>query len=130
MYSVCVTGQNRIQPCATIHKHKTEIKGKRVLLTECPIWGEGGLPCSKPFSSAKHRNPLAPKETEIHIHAQRWVSISPAPGSLSEAHTCEASISMALPQLSPSPRTRVHCQITAAGHVKGLVLWALASRAA
>ena len=45
-------------------------EGKRCLLTGYQIWGAWKNPCSKPTSSAKHRNSLVPRKTEIQTHAQ------------------------------------------------------------
>ena len=36
------------------------------------IRGSWGLPCSKSFCSAKHRNPLVPRKTELQTHAQKF----------------------------------------------------------
>ena len=108
-----------------------------------------GLLCSKSFSSAKHRTPLVPQKTEIksirrgppapfHSYLPFWnlrllcrqISISSSRLSLSGVCTCEASISIASPQLLPSPGAGMHCQITAAGSAKGSILGALASKVA
>ena len=68
----------------------------------------------------------------LHSYLPSWspwllhgrISISPAPGSLSGAHSCEACISIASLQLPPSPEAGLHCQTTAVGCVRGSVHWA------
>ena len=119
---------------AIMYKHNTEVgeDGKRFLLTGLPIWGSWGLTCSKPFSSAIHRNPLVSKKTEVQTQAQQcpivpylsfwspwrlheWVLSLQLSGALSlwGAH-------LWVPE-SPSSRTAfsfprfgVHCQIAPA----------------
>lgn len=106
------------------------------LLTGFSFSGSWGLPCSKSFSSAKHRNPRVPRKDwnpnpcPVVPHHSLSILLEPKAATQTGLHPkvlsswgvhLWVSVLPLPPAASLSPWAGIHCQVTPAGRARGSI---------